>query len=123
VDLRSLRSALDDPRPVQRWTRNPFYVLELSTEASWSEIERQGEALHRRLAGGDDADGYATPAGPRRRTLTDVDAAVEALRDPDVRIVHELWASVPSRSDERAWQASRAPTWTEAMSAFGWRRR
>lgn len=120
VSSPNLRRALDDPAPVRRWTSNPFYVLELPPDAAWSEIERRANDLLR----ADQKGAYATPAGARRRVASDIGAAVEALRDPDARIVHELWASVPARACEGDHDSAlQSPAWRDAMTAFGWRQR
>mgnify|MGYP007011845777 CR=1 FL=1 len=121
MDPTSPRHALDDPKPVQRWTRNPFYVLELPTDAPWCEIEHRADALRACLQRRHDT--YPTPVGMRRRSVTDIEAAVDALRDPDARIIHELWASISWRSRSPSSPPNRSPRWSEAMTAFGWRSR
>jgi hypothetical protein len=96
-------------------------VLELPTRATWSEIERRADTLREALRSTDAIDSYPTPAGSRRRIAADIDAAVEALRDPDARLVHELWAAVPPRREPKTADAA-MPGWSQAMTAFGWRR-
>lgn len=117
--------ALDDPAALRRWTQNPFYVLELSVDAEWSEIEQRAAMLERALVERPgETHAYPTPAGARRRDRSVVHAAVEALRDPDLRLLHELWASLPPRPHAPGpTPFEEPPRWEPAMGAFGWRRR
>lgn len=83
----------------ERLARNPFYVLELDPECTRAELERQGQkllgmlelelsaALH-----------YDTPLGRQRRTPEQVRAAMAELRDPNRRLLHELWATLGPRA-------------------------
>ncbi|MBL4689067.1 MAG: hypothetical protein JKY37_31030 [Nannocystaceae bacterium] len=113
---------------------NPFYVLELSPTCAAVEVERQGNKLIAMLALGlVEAESYDTPFGVRPRTEDAVRTALAGLRDPEQRLVHEIWASldptgpiehvaedhgptdVPSSSDAAAHQG-----WPDAMRLFGW---
>lgn len=117
---------------------NPFYVLGLRPTASRAEIEREGQKLlgmlELKLAS---AATYATPVGPGVRTADKVRQAMAALRDPERRLAHEVWARLdprpPPEDDldddlddlpppEPPGEDLRAP-WPEALSALGWRAR
>jgi hypothetical protein len=76
-----------------RLAENPFFVLGVSTDASRIEVEREAQKLLGMLELGFAAAAtYATPIGVRARTPEAVRAAVAALRDPQQRLVAELWA-------------------------------
>ena len=79
----------------ERLAHNPFYVLELDPECSRAEVERQGQKLlgmlELELSA---ASHYDTPLGRQRRTPEQVRAAMAELRDPDRRLLHELWATL-----------------------------
>jgi hypothetical protein len=83
-----------------RISDNPFFVLGLTPDASRIEVEREAQKLLGMLElGFADAATYGTPVGPRPRTTEAVRAAVAALRDPQQRLVAELWARhVPATS-------------------------
>ncbi|AUX26261.1 molecular chaperone DnaJ [Sorangium cellulosum] len=117
---------------------NPFYVLGLRPSASRAEVEREGQKLlgmlELKLAS---AATYPTPVGPGVRTADKVRAAMAALRDPERRLTHEIWARLDPRPPpgdaldddlgelpppEAPGEDPRAP-WPEALSALGWRRR
>ncbi len=106
---------------------NPFYVLELAPECSRAEVERAGQKLLAMLeldmAG---ARHYPTPFGVGRRDAAKVREATAELRDPQRRLLHELWVSgcaaidlAEDTSDENEAESlgfERAPT------SLGWRR-
>lgn len=72
---------------------NPFFVLGVATDASRIEVEREAQKLLGMLElGFADAMTYASPLGPQPRTPEAVRAAVAALRDPNQRLIAELWA-------------------------------
>jgi hypothetical protein len=110
----------------ERWAENPLLVLELAPEASRAEIERAGQKLLAMLELGlRTAALYPTPLGPRARTAESVRAAVAELRDPDKRLVHELWigASAPEPRDETddedvVTEAGGEPF--DALTSLGW---
>jgi hypothetical protein len=110
-----------------RWADNPLLVLELAPDASRAEIERAGQKLLAMLELGlRSAAIYPTPLGPRARTPESVRAAMAELRDPDRRIVHELWigapaAEVPVDEPEPDEPASGEPF--DALAALGWETR
>ncbi len=83
-------------RPTQRRIgENPFYILGLSTDASRVEIEREGNKLLGMLKLGLSAvKTYLTPIGRYPRTEELVREAMAELRDPERRLVHELWAQL-----------------------------
>lgn len=107
-----------------RWADNPLLVLELGPDASRAEIERAGQKLLAMLELGlRSAALYPTPLGPRARTPESVRAAMAELRDPDRRIVHELWvgapaADVPSEDVELDDDVTGEPF--DALDALGW---
>ena len=79
----------------RRLAENPFYVLELRPSCSRAEVERAGQKLlgmlELELAG---ATSYRSPLGSHRRSPELVRRAMAELRDPDRRLVHELWATL-----------------------------
>lgn len=86
---------------ISRWASNPFFVLGLPTTASRSDVEREGAKLLGMVELGLKAAAlYPTPFGPRARTVEQVREAMAELRDPDRRLVHEIWAGVPAASTE-----------------------
>jgi hypothetical protein len=96
---------------------NPFLVLGVPATATRLEIERAGQKLFGLLAvGSAAARTYATPFGPKSRDEAKVRTALAALRDPEARVLAELWiAALPS--DE----PSELPRWSEALESIGWR--
>ena len=78
---------------------NPFFVLELDPQCSRVEVEREGQKLLSMLeVGFAEAASYQTPLGERARTAEDVRQAMATLRDPDRRLLAELWANAPTDS-------------------------
>ena len=129
---------------------NAFHVLELPIAASQHDVERQGQKLLGMLKLGlSSATRYPTPVGEGTRDEDKVRVAMARLRDPDRRIEEELWARLPARAPKAAPSLEdpagedpsdiddsfikdlpRAPVapradrpWSEALAAFGWRRR
>jgi len=98
---------------------NPFFVLGLAPSATRLEVERAGQKLLAQLAiQVASAKTYATPAGPRDRDEEKVRLALAALRDPEQRVRHELWA------DDALGAVAAVPTlpaWSEAFRSMGWR--
>lgn len=73
---------------------NPFFVLEVNTDANRETIERQGAKLLAMLkAGIEEAGRYATPWGRHERTAEDIRLALAELRNPAARVAHEWWAN------------------------------
>jgi hypothetical protein len=124
---------------VRRWHGNPFFVLGLAPECTAADVERTGQKLLGLLTlDVASARTYASPFGPVSRTADDVRAAMAELRDPDRRIVHEVWARLPMPEETpgtgRATtsQAAARPTssadepgafcWKGSITALGWRR-
>jgi hypothetical protein len=86
---------MSDPR--RRILHNPFYVLGVPVQASRAEVEREGQKLLGMLALGlSAACTYDSPLGPAPRTPEAVREAMAELRDPERRLIHELWARVPA---------------------------
>lgn len=119
----------------QKIRTNPFYVLGLRPDVSRTEVERQGSKLLGMLELNlKSVQRYQTPLGPMPRTADLVRQAMAELRDPSLRLGHELWARLdPARvaappvaeSDddlpaEPARPRADAP-WPEAFAALGWR--
>ncbi len=74
---------------------NPFYVLGLRPDCARAEIEREGQKLLGMLElemGA--ASHYRSPLGEHRRTPSQIREAMAELRDPDRRLLHELWATL-----------------------------
>ena len=64
--------------PLAAWRANPFFILEVSTEASRTEVERAGQKLLGLLAlGSASAARYETPLGPASRDADSVRQATE----------------------------------------------
>src|SRR5580658_4960558 len=83
-----------------RILRNPFYVLELAPGCGRAEVERQGQKLLGILELGLSAAlVYRTPVGTAERTAEGVRQAMAELRDPERRLMHELWAHLPAEAD------------------------
>ena len=118
----------------QKIRNNPFYVLGLRPDVSRAEVERQGSKLLGMLELKlKSAERYATPLGPVPRTADQVRQAMAELRDPSLRLGHELWArldpakaaAVASSDDDEAQGEATRPRadapWPEAFAALGWR--
>jgi hypothetical protein len=106
--------------PLAAWRGNPFFLLEVSPQASRTEVERAGQRLIALLAvGSASAARYDTPFGPATRDADAVRQALATLRDPNERAVQELWAEVaPNR--EGTWNTPAAQPWEAARRALGW---
>jgi hypothetical protein len=71
---------------------NPFFVLELAPECARAEVERAGQRLLAMLELGlAGSERYRTPFGEGRRDGAKVREAMAELRDPQRRLLHELW--------------------------------
>jgi hypothetical protein len=104
---------------LETWRSNPFFVLEVDPQASRAEVERAGQRVLGLLAVGSVViERYQTPFGPALRDADAVRQALAALRDPQERVFHELWASVARRIEAhletRGWDGAGAATgWTK----------
>ncbi len=97
---------------------NPFLVLGITPTASRMEVERAGQKLLAQVAiGAASALTYTTRFGPRPRDEALVRQALASLRDPQQRVIAELWAEV---SDEVA-PPEPLPAWSQAPASIGWR--
>lgn len=122
--------ARDGERGSPRIGENPFYVLQLPTDCSAMEVERQGSKLLSMLdLGLESAKTYPTPLGPRSRTTDTVRRAMAELRDPDRRLVHEVWAAAAPEpacgneaDDEGPAAPAVAPGFAAARRVLGWGR-
>jgi hypothetical protein len=106
--------------PLAAWRGNPFFLLEVSPQASRAEVERAGQRLIGLLAvGSASAARYETPLGEATRDADAVRQALATLRDPNERAIAELWANVaPSR--DASWNEPTAQPWEAARRALGW---
>jgi hypothetical protein len=96
---------------------NPFLVLGVPPAATRMEIERAAQKLLAQLAiQSASAKTYVSPFGPRERDEAKVRTALAALRDPEERALHELWASAPV-ADEPA----KPSAWNDAFASIGWK--
>lgn len=112
----------------ERLIDNPFYVLELAPDCSRAEVERAGQKLLAMLdldlAG---SGGYATPFGAGLRDPAKVREAMAELRDPQRRLLHELWAQRRSTTGPTtepislALEDADSSGFSAALSALGWR--
>ena len=106
--------------PLADWRSNPFFVLEVPTDATPTEVERAGQRLLALLAvGSATAKTYPTPLGPATRDADQVRQALALLRDPGQRVLHELWANVVPAVDQASNRNDAGP-WKEAERALGW---
>jgi len=107
--------------PLADWRGNPFFVLEVPTQASRTEVERAGQKLLGLLAlGAAGADRYDTPFGPAARDADAVRRALATLRDPHERVMHELLAHVATEVGGKP-SAPTTKAWEEAARAIGWK--
>src|SRR5262249_49219985 len=120
--------AMTEHDPLAAWRNNPFFVLEVATDAPPADVERAGQRLIALLTVGSTAAAqYSTPFGPATRDADLVRQALAALRDPVRRAVEELGANVAqgavAQDDGQALKTvgDTAP-WEEAERAIGWRR-
>jgi hypothetical protein len=106
--------------PLVTWRSNPFFVLEVPTDATPTEVERAGQRLLALLALGSAAAGtYPTSLGPATRDADQVRQALAALRDPEQRVLHELWANVAPAVGPASARTNAGP-WEEAEQVLGW---
>ncbi|HEX7645643.1 MAG TPA: hypothetical protein VF472_25850 [Burkholderiaceae bacterium] len=102
------------------WRANPFFVLEVKTDAARIEIERAGQRLLARFEiSPDSVARYQTPLGPGVRDADMVRQALAALRDPVQRVTCELWADV-ARIDSALLEDDKSLRWVDAERALGW---
>jgi hypothetical protein len=115
---------LSDNKALAAWSANPFFVLEVSTDASRTEVERAGQRLLALLSiNTKSASQYTTPFGTFTRDADSIRQALATLRDPKQRIVCELLADVKQVNDElKQHYAKQSPVWEDAESALGWLR-
>ena len=106
---------------------NPFYVLELRPDATAVEVERAGQRLLAMIEVGlAAASSYPTPLGGMPRDADLVRRSLDELRDPERRIVHEVWAaldpSVEARLDREPACRRGLPPWPGALATLGFGR-
>ena len=106
--------------PLADWRSNPFFVLDIKLDASQVEVERAGQRLLGLLTVGSvGIERYVTPLGPATRDADKVRQALAALRDPNERVLHELWAHV-SRQADAEQRPEPIEGWETANVAIGW---
>ena len=102
----------------ERLAHNPFYVLELRPDCTRAEVERQGQKLlgmlELELSA---ASEYTSPLGRHRRSPEQVRAAMAELRDPNRRLVHELWATLPPEPQREVGDPSESES-SDALAPF-----
>lgn len=104
---------------LSRWAKNPFFVLELGTNASATEIERAGKLLLGKLKiGAESARWVETPYGRVERTEDDVRQAIADLQQPAQRAAAELVAHF--RASPVATRTAPKVTMPDAVSALGY---
>jgi hypothetical protein len=102
------------------WRGNPFYVLEVGTDVSRADAERAGQKLLALLAvGRANVEQYQTPFGPATRDADQVRQALAALRDPNARVLHELWANI-AQNGGNVRSETPLEGWEAADHAIGW---
>ena len=110
-----------------RFVENPFYILGVRPSCTRAEMEREGQKLLGMLELGlPVAKKYKTPLGDAERTPEMVRQAMAELRDPNRRLLHELWAQLPAEplADEPASEV-RDPnqigpgSWSDVLSLLG----
>jgi len=100
-----------------RLVDNPYFILELTTQATPVEIERAGQKLQSMLLiGAANARQYSSPFGPQPRDEAKVRSAVAALRDPAERLLHQFWAEGATNQQK----ASTLPQWDAAFVNVRW---
>ncbi len=110
-------SALD------RIAHNPFYVLELGADCTSVEVERAGQKLLAMLEVGLEAAArYPTPLGGMPRDADLVRRSLDELRDPDRRLLWEVWATLDPALEASLDDADEpeVPRVQDALRAFGW---
>lgn len=102
------------------WRANPFFVLEVKTDAPRIEIERAGQRLLARFEiSPESVAQYQTPLGRAVRDADMVRQALAALRDPVQRVAHELWADI-GPVEQAAPEGDESFCWTDAERGLGW---
>lgn len=108
---------MNESDPLADWRNNPFFVLEVPIDAAPSEVEHAGQKLLGLLAiGSVGVEHYMTPLGAGKRDADKVRQALAALRDPNERLLHELWADIDfgepktrkPESGRQAWRSAGA---------------
>lgn len=81
----------------RRLADNPFHVLGLRPDCGRADVEREGHKLLAMLELDlSAARTYASPLGTHARSPEQVREAMAELRDPERRLLHELWAGLPA---------------------------
>jgi hypothetical protein len=105
----------------ERLVANPFYVLELPTHCSRQEIERAGQKLLAMLdVGLEAARVYPTPLGGMPRDADLVRRSLDELRDPDRRLLHEVWATLDPGLEASLDDAEPPDAWRGLLTDLGW---
>ena len=113
---------MSERAPGERILANPFLVLGVKPAASPLEVEREGRKLLSMVELGlADAATYATPLGRRPLSIDLLRWAMSELRDPNRRLLHELW--LPPEAPAAPPDAGGVDAWRGARAALGWTRR
>lgn len=110
----------------RRLVENAFLVLGLPADAPRLDVEREAQKLLGMLELGLAAAAtYPTPLGPRPRTPELVRAAAATLRDPERRLVAEIWARGMAAPAAPVPTVAETPVvaaagWPEAKRRLGW---
>ena len=107
-----------DPRA--RIADNPFYVLAIGVDAPRGDVERAGQKWLAMLeVGMAAARAYTSPLGQHERTADKVRQALAELREPERRLAHELWATLPAAPVDPPPISAAKTGWPAAMAAMG----
>lgn len=102
-----------------RLATNPFYVLGLRPDCARAEVEREGQKLIGMLELELSAAAtYRSPIGEHRRTPELVREAMAELRDPNRRLLHELWATLEPSSDASSSTDEHEPDGAAELAPF-----
>jgi hypothetical protein len=107
---------MNESNPLAAWRSNPFFVLEVPVDAAPSDVERAGQKLLALMAiGSAGVEHYMTPLGAGKRDPDKVRQALAALRDPNERVLHEMWANIDvSEQQTRKPESARKRQWRSA---------
>lgn len=107
---------------MNRIKNNPFYLLGLPPTASRTEIERQGQKLLGLLEiGAKQASTYMTPFGAFSRDADQIRQALSELRNPERRLMHEIWATLPAEKIQEYPKPFSPPPWENALKILRWK--
>jgi hypothetical protein len=95
----------------RRLADNPFHVLGLRPDCGRADVEREGQKLLAMLELElSAARTYASPLGTHARSPEQVREAMAELRDPERRLLHELWAGLPAPTNATTTSGDPTPS-------------